>query len=62
MNWDAIAVAYIFLSIAFSVLLFLAIQNPCVYEDSTMCYWDARQMGNGMGNSFVDIKLFKVYY
>lgn len=27
----------------------------CPTEDSTNCYWDATQHGNGYGNSFVDI-------
>ncbi len=27
----------------------------CPTEDSTDCYWDATQPGNGYGNSFVDI-------
>jgi len=27
----------------------------CATEDSTNCYWDATQQGNGYGNSFVDI-------
>lgn len=33
---------------------FINIQ-PCQYEDSSNCYWDAKTMGNGQGRSFVDI-------
>jgi hypothetical protein len=25
---------------------------PCAAEDSTNCYWDARTMGNGQGDSY----------
>lgn len=25
---------------------------PCEYEDSIGCVWDARHMGNGVGDSF----------
>lgn len=28
-------------------------QTPCEYEDSVNCFWDAGQMGNGRGHSFV---------
>lgn len=27
---------------------------PCPTEDSDHCYWDARTMGNGLGESFVN--------
>lgn len=27
---------------------------PCEYEDSTGCYWDASERGNGEGNDFVN--------
>lgn len=27
----------------------------CITEDSTNCYWNAATMGNGQGNSFIDI-------
>lgn len=27
----------------------------CTTEDSTNCYWDAAQHGNGAGTSFIDI-------
>lgn len=30
--------------------------GPCEYEDSRNCYWDAGRMGNGVGNSFVDLR------
>ena len=33
---------------------------PCEPEDSTNCYWNAQQMGNGLGTSFVNID--GVYY
>jgi len=26
--------------------------SPCVTEDSTSCYWDAEEQGNGQGRSF----------
>lgn len=29
--------------------------RPCVYEDSSNCFWDARKRGNGKGQSFVNI-------
>lgn len=29
--------------------------RPCRYEDSRNCVWDARHMGNGAGQSFIDI-------
>lgn len=28
-------------------------RQPCEFEDSTDCVWDARHMGNGVGRSFV---------
>lgn len=28
---------------------------PCEFEDSTNCYWDAAERGNGTGDSFTDI-------
>lgn len=27
----------------------------CATEDSTNCYWNAATMGNGTGNSFIDV-------
>jgi hypothetical protein len=27
---------------------------PCAQEDSVNCYWDARVMGNGTGESFIN--------
>lgn len=33
----------------------LAILPPCATEDSSNCVWDAQSMGNGTGNSFVDL-------
>jgi hypothetical protein len=29
--------------------------EPCAYEDSADCYWNAQERGNGIGQSFVDI-------
>lgn len=29
--------------------------RPCVYEDSSDCFWDARKRGNHQGRSFVNI-------
>ena len=29
--------------------------QPCATEDSTMCYWDSAQHGNGQGTSFYSI-------
>lgn len=29
--------------------------KPCEYEDSMNCYWNARSMGNGRGDSFIVI-------
>lgn len=29
---------------------------PCAQEDSTTCYWNAEQRGNGTGQSFIDIE------
>lgn len=26
--------------------------QPCEFEDSVDCYWDAQSMGNGIGESF----------
>lgn len=28
-------------------------KTPCAYEDSVNCYWNAGEMGNGHGHSFV---------
>lgn len=27
---------------------------PCAEEDSTACYWDAPNRGNGLGDSFIN--------
>lgn len=35
--------------------------NACRYEDGRMCYWDAGDMGNGAGNSFVRVSGRIVY-
>lgn len=29
--------------------------EPCEYEDSMNCYWNAQEQGNGVGTSFIDI-------
>lgn len=34
---------------------------PCLSEDSTGCYWNARTMGNGEGRSFVAIGELMIY-
>jgi hypothetical protein len=36
--------------------VFLAVLGglpPCEWEDSTGCFWDAQERGNGLGRSFV---------
>lgn len=33
----------------------------CITEDSTNCYWNAATMGNGTGNSFLDINGIAYY-
>lgn len=45
------------LLIAWAAVTGLALQltTPCKTEDSTMCYWDASQHGNGTGKSFVSL-------
>ena len=40
--------------VALTALAFIAIQ-PCKTEDSSMCYWNASQHGNGQGTSFYSI-------
>jgi hypothetical protein len=30
--------------------------RPCAAEDSVNCYWNARQQGNGQGDSFYVVK------
>jgi hypothetical protein len=37
------------------IAIILAMGNPCATEDSTNCYWDASQRGNGTGTSFVTV-------
>lgn len=29
--------------------------SPCEYEDSSNCYWNGAEQGNGIGASFVNI-------
>lgn len=36
--------------------LMISLSTPCEFEDSTNCYWNAQEQGNGQGNSFVDIQ------
>ena len=31
--------------------------QPCRYEDSVNCYWDARLRGNGLGHSFYSVRI-----
>lgn len=38
-----------------------ALLTPCELEDSRDCYWDAGNSGNGVGESFVDIKGIAYY-
>lgn len=44
----------------FTVLMALALQagptphEPCKFEDSRNCVWDAKHMGNQHGRSFID--------
>lgn len=38
------------------------ILQACEYEDSDNCFWDARFMGNGKGNSFYVIDGIVTYY
>lgn len=35
--------------------------RPCVYEDGRRCYWQADQMGNGVGSSFVTTRGVRFY-
>lgn len=35
---------------------------PCATEDSTDCYWDASQHGNGQGESFIDVDGTAYYF
>jgi len=39
----------------FLFLLIVSLLNfqPCAEEDSTNCYWNAQEQGNGEGNSFI---------
>jgi hypothetical protein len=36
--------------------------KPCKYEDSNWCVWDARHMGNGIGDSFWVTRIGHVHY
>lgn len=49
--WGPLAVvaALAFLPFAFAWF------TPCATEDSSNCYWDAAERGNGTGTSFLDI-------
>lgn len=38
------------------------VYQPCEYEDSNGCYWDAGQSGNGVGHSFTALKDGTVIY
>lgn len=40
----------------------VAFATPCPSEDSPNCYWDAGNMGNGVGQSFVDIGGVAYYF
>lgn len=39
------------------MLLLALILPPCATEDSTNCYWDASQQGNGLGTDSVVLVL-----
>jgi hypothetical protein len=44
------------LLIVLATLASVAVEMPpCEYEDSTNCYWNAKERGNGFGHSFVSI-------
>jgi ABC-type glycerol-3-phosphate transport system permease component len=34
---------------------------PCAMEDSDNCYWDADEMGNGQGRSFITVEGVTIY-
>lgn len=36
--------------------------QPCLYEDSINCIWDAKHRGNGKGKSFKATKKGKIKY
>lgn len=40
---------------ALIIALLIALTTPCATEDSTACYWDASQRGNGTGHSFIAV-------
>lgn len=48
---------FLFLLIA-SLLSF----QPCQTEDSTSCYWNAQEQGNGKGISFIAFNDSVIYF
>lgn len=40
---------------ALLIALLALILPPCPTEDSSQCYWNAAEQGNGTGASFIDI-------
>lgn len=42
-------------ALCFASSISLALLPPCEQEDSTNCYWDASEQGNGQGKDFLDI-------
>lgn len=56
--------AIIITAALFAVLLSAAlgslaavVSTPCPTEDSANCYWDAQGQGNGLGHSFISLRL-----
>jgi hypothetical protein len=43
------------------VTIALSSLPPCTAEDSTNCYWNARTMGNGQGDSYLTVGDWTVY-
>jgi hypothetical protein len=46
----------IVLGLVFSALFLIAFVMPdCANEDATMCIWNAKEQGNGIGQSFITL-------
>lgn len=41
---------------SFLLALSVALGTPCEFEDSSNCVWNASQVSNHAGNSFIDIQ------
>lgn len=52
-NWPAIIGAALFLTLLVGLII-LPFINPCEYEDSIACTWNATAQGNGHGLSFTN--------